>query len=66
MANDYNERYDKHDRYEKSGKAGQPGQPAEAGEQEVVEFHGEMPRVPEEKIEFIADEKLEDELSDEI
>ena len=63
MEKGYNERYDK---YDKSGKAGQPGQPAEAGEQEVVEFHSEMPRVPEEKVEFIADEKLEDELEDEI
>lgn len=35
-------------------------------DQEIVEFHSEMPQVPDENIEFIADEKLEDEITEEI
>lgn len=36
------------------------------GEEEVVEFHSEMPRVPDEGVEFIPDEKLEEEITEEI
>ena len=42
------------------------GTEQDRGEQEIVEFHSEMPRVPDENVEFIADEKLEDEITEEI
>ena len=34
--------------------------------EEIVEFHSEMPQVSDENVEFIADEKLEEEITEEI
>lgn len=34
-------------------------------EEEVVEFHSEMPQVPDEDVTFIPDDKLEDKIEEE-
>lgn len=38
----------------------------DTGQHEVVEFHSEMPRVPDDRDEFIADEYFEEEFNEEI
>lgn len=48
------------------GQQDQSQAQAQDNTEEIVEFHSEMPQVPDENVEFIADEKLEDEITEEI
>ncbi len=59
MDRGYNDQYRRHD--DIRGKQTNTG-----AEEEVVEFHSEMPQVPDDSVEFIPDEKLEDEFTEEI